>query len=67
MATEEELRDTKYVWHCSMRRTSACKDFFRCRGNNCKNYKPNTGSYYDQNPTRKGKKHYGVATTNSGI
>jgi hypothetical protein len=55
--TDQELRDTKYVWHCNCRKTSACNDFYRCRGSECRNYKPNPGSFYDLNPIRKGQKN----------
>lgn len=50
---EQELRDTRYVWHCRNRRTNNCpQSCYYCKGTSCKSYIPNKGSYHDLYPIK---------------
>lgn len=41
--------DTKYVWHCKNRHTAVCRKYHNyCRGDRCRNYRPNPGSVNDK-------------------
>lgn len=37
--TNNELYDTKYVWHCKNRHTKSCSmKYFKCRGTECNDW-----------------------------